>query len=159
MIGGVLAARFCATVRAVTLNAHKVMKIKAVAMKKIVACVFALLCLVVACNRDPNVAKQRYLENGNKYYEKAKYKEALLMYKNALKKDLKFGEEYYRAGLTELKLQRYMEAARDLQRAVELQPKNLDAHDQLANLFLQAYLGDRNKPKTVLDEIRSVTDK
>ena len=37
------------------------------------------------------------------------------------------------------------EAARDLQRAVELQPENLDAHTRLTNLFLNAYLADRKK--------------
>ena len=60
---------------------------------------------VSACNTDPNVAKKRYLASGNKYYDRGKYKEAVIMYKNALKKDLKYGEAYYRAALAELKLQ------------------------------------------------------
>ena len=55
-----------------------------------------LLCFVAACNRDPNVAKKKYVENGNRYYEKGKYKEALIMYRNALKRDMRFGEAYYR---------------------------------------------------------------
>ena len=52
------------------------------------------------------------------------------MYRNALKRDMRFGEAYYRSALAELKLGRLGEAARDLQRAVELQPENLDAHTQ-----------------------------
>ena len=50
----------------------------------------ALLALV-SCNRDPNVAKQRYLESGNKFFERGKYKEARIKYMNALQKDMRFG--------------------------------------------------------------------
>ena len=45
------------------------------------------------------------------------------MYRNALKRDMRYGEAYYRSALAELKLARYAEAAKDLQRAVELQPR------------------------------------
>src|SRR4051794_9841498 len=129
-------------------------------MKNRLIWAFALvLCILAACNRDPNVAKQRYLENGNKYYDKGKYKEALIMYRNALKRDLKFGEAYYRAALAELRLQRYIEAARDLQRSVELQPQNLDAHDKLTNLYLEIYLGNTNHPKQLVEELRSLADR
>ena len=92
-------------------------------MKKAVSALLVLLCFVAACNRDPNVAKKKYVDNGNRYYDKAKYKEALIMYRNALKRDMRYGEAYYRSALAELKLARYAEAARDLQRAVELQPE------------------------------------
>lgn len=115
--------------------------------------------LLVGCNRDPNVAKRRYVENGNKYFDRGKYKEALIMYRNALKRDLKFGEAYYRAALAELKLERYVDAARDLQRAVELQPENLDAHVRLTNLYLNVYLGDPKRPKQLLSELRTLSDR
>ena len=128
-------------------------------MKKALSALLVLLCLVAACNRDPNVAKKKYVENGNRYYEKAKYKEALIMYSNALKRDMRYGEAYYRRALTELKLSRYTDAARDLQRSVELQPDNLDAHSRLANLYLNAYLADRKRPKSVLTELTSLSDK
>ncbi|MBI1898187.1 MAG: tetratricopeptide repeat protein [Acidobacteria bacterium] len=119
----------------------------------------ALLSLGVACTRDPNVAKKKYLDSGNRYYEKGKYKEALIMYRNALKKDMKYGEAYYRAALAELKLARIAEAARDLHRSVELQPDNLDAHTKLVNLYLNAYLNDRRRPKAYLNELRGLQDK
>ena len=104
-------------------------------MRKAVSALLVLLCFVAACNRDPNVAKKKYVENGNRYYDKAKYKEALIMYRNALKRDLRYGEAYYRSALAELKLARYAEAAKDLQRAVELQPDNLDQHTYFRNCF------------------------
>jgi tetratricopeptide (TPR) repeat protein len=126
--------------------------------KRVLAALLLLLCFT-ACNRDPNAAKRKYVENGNKYFEKSKYKEALIMYRNALKRDLKFGEAYYRAALAELKLQRWGDAARDLHRAVELQPENLDAHVRLTNLFLNSYLSDQRRPKALLDELKGISDK
>jgi tetratricopeptide (TPR) repeat protein len=118
-----------------------------------------LLLSLTACNRDPNVAKVKYLENGNKYFEKGKYKEAIIMYSNALKRDLKYGEAYYRRALASLKMQRWLEAARDLQRSVELQPQNADSHNRLTNLFLNAYVGDPKRPKNLLAELKGLSDK
>lgn len=117
------------------------------------------LCFVAACNRDPNAAKQKFLESGNKYFENKKYKEALIMYRKALQKDLKFGEAYYRSALAELQLNRYVEAARDLQRSVELQPANLDAHNRLTNLYLNVYLADKKRPQQLVSELKSLADK
>ena len=128
-------------------------------MKNAVLALLVALCLVTACNRDPNVAKKQYVENGNKYYEKGKYKEALIMYRNALKRDMRYGDAYYRAGLAELRLTQFANAARSLQRAVELQPENLDAHVQLTNLYLNAYLTDQRRPKDLLVELKSISDK
>lgn len=128
-------------------------------MKRAVSAVLVLLCFVAACNRDPNVAKKKYVDNGNRYFEKGKYKEAIIMYRNALKRDMRYGEAYYRSALAEMKLARWGEAARDLQRSVELQPDNLDAHSRLANLFLNAYLADRKRPKNLMTELKSLSDK
>jgi tetratricopeptide (TPR) repeat protein len=128
-------------------------------MTKRVIPALLLLLFVTGCNRDPNVAKVKYVENGNKYFDKGKYKEALIMYRNALKRDLKYGEAYYRAGLAELKLQRWAGAASNLQRAVELQPQNLDAHVRLTNLFLNVYIADQRRPKNLLAELKGLSEK
>ena len=96
------------------------------------------LLALMACNRDPKVQAQRFLENGNKFFAREKYKEAAIMYRKALQKDLRYGEAYYRIGLTDLKLQSYSEAAKALLRAVELQPNNADAATKLADLYLVA---------------------
>lgn len=126
--------------------------------KRIVSALLMAL-LLVACNRDPNVAKKKYLENGNKYFERGKYKEALIMYKNALKRDQKYGEAYYRSALAEMKLGRLSFAARDLNRAVELQPENLDAYVKLANIYLTAYISDKRKPKFIVTELKSLQER
>ncbi len=77
--------------------------------------VLSLAMTAVSCSRDPNVVKVKYLQNGNRYFEKGKYKEAYIMYRNALKKDPKYSEAYYRVGLAELRMQRWQDAARDFQ--------------------------------------------
>src|ERR1700722_5597086 len=86
-----------------------------------------LLLSLSGCSRDPKVQAQRYLENGNKFFDKGKFKEASIMYRRALQKDLRSGEAYYRLGLADLKLSAYGDASRMLRRAVELQPNNADA--------------------------------
>ena len=57
-----------------------------------------------ACSRDPNVAKKIYLESGNRYFDRGKFKEASMMYRNALKKDPRYGDAYYRLGLALLEV-------------------------------------------------------
>src|SRR6476620_1883970 len=95
--------------------------------KKLWTVLPVVLLALASCARDPKVQAQRYLDNGNKFFSKAKYKEASIMYRRALQKDLRFGEAYYRLALTDLKLQNYGDAVRMLLRAVELEPNNADA--------------------------------
>jgi tetratricopeptide (TPR) repeat protein len=95
---------------------------------------------LVSCSRDPNAAKKRYLENGNKYFAKGKYKEASIMYRNALQKDQRYGPAYYHLALTDLKLGRIPNALGELRRAIELipkdQPDHLDSEIRLAEIYL-----------------------
>ncbi len=104
--------------------------------KLLVLLVFTLF--IASCNQDPKTQAQRYVNNGNKFFDKGKFKEASIMYRRALQKDLKSGEAYYRLGLTEIKLLAFGDAARALRRAVELQPNNVDAINKLAEIFLIA---------------------
>ncbi|MEQ1945655.1 MAG: tetratricopeptide repeat protein [Bryobacteraceae bacterium] len=115
--------------------------------------------LLVACNRDPKAQAQRYVENGNKFFEKAKYKEASIMYRRALQQDLRFGEAYYRLALTQLKLSSYGDAARALRRAVELQPDNADAASKLADIYMIASTQDEAHAEEMKKEARDLADK
>jgi tetratricopeptide (TPR) repeat protein len=121
--------------------------------KKIVVAVLSAVLGIVSCRTDPDVAKKRYLESGNRYYDKAKYKEARIMYKDALQKDKRYGPAWYRLGLTALKLGTHGEAVSSLRRAVELlpmdQPDRWDAVAKMADLFLQ-YGRDQ---KSLIDEV------
>ncbi len=107
-------------------------------MRRLVVVVAALA--LVSCSRDPNVAKKRYLENGNKYFAKGKYKEASIMYRNALQKDQRYGLAYYHLALTDVKLGRVPNALGELRRAIELipkdQPEYVDSQIRLAEIYL-----------------------
>src|SRR6476660_3186738 len=106
--------------------------------------IFACLLLIAAgtsCSRDPNTIKAEYLRNGNKYFDKGKYKEASIMYRTALQKDAKYGEAYYRLALTDLKTEQPFAAVQSLRRAVELlkpnQPERMDARIKLADVYIE----------------------
>src|SRR5262245_1662933 len=108
-------------------------------IRPIFPCLLALAA-GVSCSRDPNVIKARYMQNGNKYFEKGKYKEASIMYRTALQKDAKYGEAYYRLALTEIKTEQPIGAIQSLRRAVELlkpdRKERMDARVKLADLYL-----------------------
>ena len=120
--------------------------------KRPVALIVTAVLALVSCSRDPNVAKRRYLESGNKYFDKGKYKEARIMYLNAKTKDQRWGPAYYKLGLTALKLGSTTEAVNALRRAVELLPKNeadyWDAMVKLSEVYLAV-----TREKAYLDEV------
>ncbi|MDP8990318.1 MAG: tetratricopeptide repeat protein, partial [Acidobacteriota bacterium] len=118
-----------------------------------------VLFFVASCSRDPKVQAQRYVENGNKFFQKGKFKEASIMYRRALQKDLRFGEAYYRLALTEISLASYGEAVRSLRRAVELQPDNADAAVKLADIYMLAATQDKGNSQEYLKEAKELADK
>ncbi len=120
--------------------------------------ILPLFLIAASCTRDPKVQAQRAVDNGNKFYAKGKYREAALMYRRALQKDLKFGEAYYRLGLTELKLADYGGASHWLLRAVDLQPTNTDAMTKLADLYLLGSYSDKSHSAQYLKEVKDLAD-
>lgn len=119
----------------------------------------ALLLGGAACNRDPQAQKQKYLDSGNRYFNNAKYKEASIMYRRALKEDMRFGEAWYRLGLTELQTGRIVEALRALQRAVELQPDNIEAQAKVGEIYMGVYSADPKRPPQYLAEADEMATK
>src|SRR6476620_4495091 len=111
-----------------------------------------LLVMLASCNRDPKVQAQNYVNNGNKFFERAKYKEAAIMYKKALSKNQLSGEAYYRLALADLQLGAPGEAVGMLRRAVELQPDNMAAAVQLANIYLFASTQDQKNGAQLVEE-------
>ncbi len=118
-----------------------------------------VLLLLASCNTDPKAQAQRLTDQGNKFFKMAKYKEASIMYRRAFSKDLRFGEAYYRLGLTEMKLGNYSEAVRMLRRAVDLQPTNADAMTKLADMFLVGSTQDRAHSAELAKEAQDLIDK
>src|SRR6202167_232458 len=95
-------------------------------------CLLAALC--TGCSRDPNVRKQKYLESGERYFDKGQYREADIQFRNAIQVNDKFAEAHYRLGLTALKLEQWRTALDELEKATELQPDHYPARLELANL-------------------------
>lgn len=118
-----------------------------------------MLLLAASCTRDPKVKAQQALEQGNKFFAKARYREASIMYKRALQQDLRFGEGYYRLALTEIKLSNYGEAVKWLRRAVELQPTNTDAITKLADFYMQAAIQFPAQRTFLIGEVKDLSDK
>src|ERR1022692_38336 len=71
-------------------------------IRAIVIVPMALLALV-SCSRDPNSAKKHYIDSGDRYYAKGRYKEAAIQYSNALKIDQRFGPAHYKLAMADLK--------------------------------------------------------
>ena len=131
--------------------------------KRLVAIILTVVFALVSCSRDPNVAKRRYLESGNKYFDKGKYKEARIMYLNAKAKDQRWGPAYYKLGLTALKLGSIGEAVNAFRRAVELLPASAADHWDAVVKLTEIYLGvtggmEANARKPYLDEVQTYCD-
>jgi tetratricopeptide (TPR) repeat protein len=99
---------------------------------RVLSAVLACALGLISCNTDPNVAKKRYLEMGNKYFDRANYKSASIMYRRALEKDKRYGPAYYKLGLTYYKQGSLSLAVANFRKAVdELRKDNPDHWDAL----------------------------
>jgi putative PEP-CTERM system TPR-repeat lipoprotein len=135
--------------------------------------VVASLFLLGGCNLDPETAKVRFVERGNEYFKNEKYKEASIMYRNALKKDLKYGEAYYRLGLVHkrlgfqvpVKAGDIIQAVNSFRRALEDdrldKQSRTDAMVQLAEIFVWYYTTNpEEQDRAFLNkEVASLRDK
>jgi cellulose synthase operon protein C len=92
--------------------------------------------LLTGCSRDPNVRKQKYLESGERFFDKGEYREAEIQYENAIQQDSRFAEAHYRMGLAAIKLQQWPTAYQELTQAIQIQPDHYGAHLDLANLLI-----------------------
>lgn len=92
------------------------------------------------CSRDPNVRKQKYFESGQRYFEKGKYREAIIQFRNATEVDQTFADAHYQLSQAYTKLQDWSHVYYELGRTIDLQPENYKAHADLANLLI-AYGG------------------
>ena len=57
-----------------------------------------VLTLLSGCSRDPNVRKQKYLESGQRYFDKGQYREAEIQFENAIQVDDRFRRSSLQAG-------------------------------------------------------------
>ncbi len=98
---------------------------------------------LVSCRGNSEAAKKRYVESGDKYFSKGRYKEARIQYLNAVRVDQKYGLAYYKLALTALKQDPpdVRGAVGSLRRAQQLiqpdQPEHWDAVVELSEIYLE----------------------
>src|SRR5579884_2955687 len=120
--------------------------------RKLLPVLLALLGAAASCSRDPKTL----VANGNKYFERQKYKEASILYRRALQKDRKNAEAWYKLGLVDLRTGLVPDAAGALQRAVQLDPSNTDAAGKLADIYFAASMFDSAHRDQDLSEVRDI---
>jgi Flp pilus assembly protein TadD len=120
----------------------------------------AIILFSMGCNLDPNKAKVRFVENGDKYAAQGKYKEAILLYRNAIRKDPKYGPAYLKLGDAEAKRGQFPSAVAAYRRAADLLPfqEAEGATGKLADIFLVAYAFDPRKNAALLPEIKALSE-
>jgi tetratricopeptide (TPR) repeat protein len=123
-----------------------------------VGLVAAVPCLILlaACNRDPRIASRKYADSGNQYFDRGKYKEASIMYRRAIAKDMHYAGAWYRLGLTNMKLGIPGEARRDFSRAMEIDPGNTDAIVRLGDLDMVFYMLDPQGNRGLLTDLKDL---
>jgi cellulose synthase operon protein C len=117
-----------------------------------------LLALLTACNRDPNVRKQKYFDSGSKYFSQGSYREAVIQYSNAIQIDSRYVEAHYQLARTYLKLGNNARAYQELSRCIELDPSEYRAHTDLANLLVSVRNPDGTAPAESLREAKTHLD-
>src|SRR5215510_12350148 len=108
---------------------------------RLILLVLTFLLGLVSCSRDPAVVKKRYCESGNKYFDRGRYREASIQYRNALKQDPKYGLAHYKMGLTALQQKDASGAVNSFRRAKDTlppdAPEKTDTIVKLAEIYLQ----------------------
>jgi tetratricopeptide (TPR) repeat protein len=105
--------------------------------------------------------RRKCVINGNKFFERGKFKEATLMYRRALQFDARYADAYYRLGLAYLKLSSYPSAAAAFRRVVQLDPNNDDACVRLGDLYVRAGVRQWNNyaRNQIIDGLRPLVER
>ena len=94
--------------------------------------------MLLSCSKNPQKAKSQYLAEGQSYMKKAKYGDAAIEFRNALRIDPRFVDAYYNLAQAELAQHNWVAAYGSLQKTIELDPARLDARLDRGRLYLAA---------------------
>ena len=117
---------------------------------------YCLLVAAIAISTACTGAKG-YLQRGQKAFDAGKYDEASIDFRNAIRKDPKLGEGYYKLALTNVRLNRRQEAFQALTTAAALMPKDHQVQLAFAELCLQLYQSDQRRPKVLYNNLVKLT--
>ncbi len=122
----------------------------------VVAAVLFPVLGLISCNTDPNVAKKRYLQMGDRYYDHGKYKNAEIMYRRSLEKDKLYGPAYYKLGLTYYKESNLTLAVSNLRRAADLLSKDNPDHWDALTRVTDIYLAVAHDPQHMKEAAENI---
>ena len=111
-----------------------------------VAAICLGLTLLTGCSRDPNVRKQKYLESGQRFFDKGQYREAAIQFQNAIQVDERFADAHYKLGLTAMKMEQWPVAYEEFSKTIEIHPDQYAAQLDLANLLIMGRQYGEAKP-------------
>ena len=106
---------------------------------KTLICVLLVLAYAGCDWSSPEAKKTKHREQGQVYFEKEQYREALIEFKNVVQLDPKDAQSRYKLALTFFKLggrENLQGAFVELQKTVEIDPGNRDAQLKLGELYL-----------------------
>ena len=125
----------------------------------------ALVLLSTGCSTDPKVRSNRDVEKGDSYYKRGRLKEASIMYRHALQKNLRNAQAWYKLGLINLSQAAMGEGRGDLIRAVDLaaSDKKWDAMTQdaivkIADIDYAGYSRYPDKLKDYYQDLKARAD-
>ena len=94
--------------------------------------------LLCSCARNPQVAKAKFLAEGEKYMKKGQFGDASIEFRNALRLDPRFVDAYYELAQADLAQHDWNAAYTSLEKAIGLDPTRLDARLDRGRLYLAA---------------------
>ena len=97
---------------------------------------FVPLLAVAGCSQDPDVAKQEYMKEGDRFFEQKRYNDAIVQYRNALGVDGRFGEARQKLGEAYLQIGEPAPALQEYVRAADLMPDNTDVQLKATALLI-----------------------
>ena len=106
--------------------------------QSIVAAVAFVALAAVSCSQDPQKAKLRYVESGDKYAAQKNYAEAIVQYRNAIAKDSLFGEARFKLAQAYAATGDVKNAFHEYIRAADLLPDSVEAQMQAGKMLLLA---------------------
>src|SRR5205085_6270428 len=113
-----------------------------------------LLALALVACSNPAKAKAEHLQRGQQYLKDKKYAEAALEFRNALQLDDQSAEAHWGLAQAFEGQDNILPMIQELQRTVQLDPKNSDAAMRLGNWYMLAY--QQNHQSSLKDDAQKL---
>lgn len=108
--------------------------------------------LLLSGCKNAEASKAEHLKRGEEFLKEKRYQEASIELRNALQLDDRLAAAHWGLAQAYEGLERYGEALQEIQRTIELDPRNLDARIRLGNYYMVG------KPPNVVEAERLAKD-